>query len=168
MEEILWPSFNGEETYEENKALSIITAQVEALDKLTNGRIKAAFSKMEFSNPAMIAINRISRASRVDSLRYNEVIEQELEDKEDANELFESQHYRFEIYNEEYRFRVFSLDYRIIYPIGLDIDEDIAKELSIGYSQTVKSNSELKNLLKQVFTSKKIFTIISYIMQSHT
>lgn len=165
MEEILWPSFFGDTVVEENKSKDIISTQAKALKKITNGLVGATFSKViikEVNNNNVFEgagklLNYIA-TSKV------EVVEHELEGKKDVNVFFHSETYKFEIYNDQYRFRVFILRYNILYPIRLEIDEDIASELSIGYFQEINSNFELTQLLKKIFTSKKINTIISYIM----
>lgn len=168
MDEILWPSFSSRNGYEENKALDIITAQAEALKSLTNGKIQAVLTQSIVDSSTIRALNELSQAAKRSISLGREILPPELEGKRDINDLFISQTYKFEIFSDNYRFRVFILDNSVNYPITLEIDEGIAKEyFGTAYIQKVNSNDDLKRLLKKIFTSRKMYTIVNYIMTNN-
>lgn len=167
MEEILWPSFSNRNGYEENKALDIIKSQAEALKVLTNGKIQAVLSHSINDSETIKALNELSQATKRSLILARDKLSPELAGKKDINDLFDSQFYKFEIFSDSYRFRVFSLEYTVNYPIALEIDEGIAKEyFGASYIQKVNNNEDLKRLLKKIFTSKKMYTIVNYIMMN--
>ncbi len=65
-----------------------------------------------------------------------------------------------------YRFNVMTFAHRVdIYPMILDVDEDIANELGIeAYDIQIKDEKDFKKFLKSVFASKKINNVIRSIV----
>lgn len=163
----LWPDF-AEAKIDENNALKIIQEQAKSLGKKTKGKVKATFSKTQYKkipiNPDLEWVGGFPKLEI--GYKNVEVLEQELEDKKNINSLFSTQEYKFEIYNDKYRFRLFKVDYNISYPIAMHLDQDIAKELHQESTQTIKNDLELEQQLSLVFSSKKLITIITRIMQN--
>lgn len=93
-----------------------------------------------------------------------EVLDDELTGKTDANELYNFQPYKFEIYNEQYRFRVFVLRNRMMFPIQLDVDEGIRSELHLPTDIKIQSNSDLSEVVSDIFASHKLGTIVAQMM----
>lgn len=160
MTESLWPNFSTE-TVEENNSLEILKTQAKQLSKQTKGIVRATFSKINY------ATNYHSIAKAVENLTTmtleKELLDETLKDKKDANELYKTVKYKFEIYNDNYRFRLFAINYRLEYPITIEIDEDIKNELqheNIPMKETIDNDSDLKELLGNIFNSTKVKTII--------
>jgi len=167
MEEILWPAFGNNDGYEENRALEIINFQVQALESLTKGKVRAVFSESLFENKANIALKEIAKHAKTVKNSESSQLPPSLEGKKDVNDLFASRTYVFDVCNNDYRFRVFSIRYTINYPMMVEIDEGIAKEVGNGtYFKSISNNDDLKQLLKKIFASKKMYTIINYIMMN--
>lgn len=163
----LWPNFSLAET-EENRSIEILRSQARLLEKKTSGKVKATFSKISYkpdslSDSGLLAEALVSMASIVGEKKV-EVLDDELTGKTDANELYNFQSYKFEIYNEQYRFRVFVLRNRIVFPIQLDVDEGIRSELHLPTDINIQSNSELKEIVSNIFASHKLGTIVMQMM----
>jgi hypothetical protein len=157
--EDLWPNFDKTEQVE-NNSIEILRTQARALDKKTNGKVKATFSKVQYNTKDYIDFREIGRGL-FSGQTPEEELEVELRNKADANTLFSKTEYKFEIYNEVFRFRVFKVRYSKLYPISLAIDDGIARELSIETTQSVNDDLQLKKTLAKIFTSKKIVSIIN-------
>lgn len=163
----LWPNFSSVEV-EENHSIEILRAQARLLEKKTSGKVKATFSKISYktdspSNSGLLAEALVSMASMVGEKKV-EVLDDELTGKTDANELYNFQPYKFEIYNEQYRFRVFVLRNRMMFPIHLDVDEGIRSELILPTDIKIQSNSDLTEVVSNIFASHKLGTIVAQMM----
>ena len=162
----LWPSFDGTDI-EKNNSLAILQAQANALEKKTDGKVKAKLSLTKYKKVNTNSFGEILSAAGRNLVSYEnvEVFESELENKKDANMYFSNEEYKFEIYNDEFRFRIFKVNYNILYPISLTIDAGIAKELNNMVSiQLIRSDSALEDLLEKIFNTKKLYTIVSELM----
>lgn len=163
----LWPDFSLVER-EENQSIEILRAQARLLEKKTSGKVKATFSKISYktdslSTSGLLAEALVSMTSMVGEKKV-EVLDDELAGKTDANELYNFQLYKFEIYNEQYRFRVFVLKNRMMFPIQLDVDEGIRSELNLPANIKIQSNSHLNEVVSNVFGSHKLGTIVAQMM----
>ena len=160
----LWPDFSNE-TDEKNETLEIIREQAKLLQGLTKGKVKASFSKIEYKYDAQSVTDNLSNiVYSIKEQMCEEIPDLELAGKENANRLFTTQLYRFEIYNNTYRFRVFRLAYSQIYPITFFIDEGIAEEIKTNREQEVQNNTEVRNLLSQILRSRKLVSLIYQLM----
>jgi len=164
----LWPNFSQNET-EENKSIEILREQARALEKKTNGKVKATFSKIEYrENLASITANAGKIFAPLLINAQDEILDDELQQKKDFNELYRVTKYKFEIFNDSYRFRLFTLNHREVYPIDLVLDEGIKSELAASSScslNVVEGNSELESLLILIFTSNKVKTVVGRMMK---
>lgn len=164
----LWPNFSFEEM-EENKAVDILREQARALEKKTNKKVNATFSKIEYKENANAITSQIGKMiASISSPERDEILDEELKEKRDVNEFYKTTKYKFEIYNDTYRFRVFVLYNRMVFPINLDVDEGIKSELQDDISAEIKSNAELQNLLASIFSSQKLRTVITQMMKNTT
>ena len=162
----LWPEFNIENR-EENRAIPILREQARLLEKKTNQRVKATFSKITYKEPPLVqSMQYVASALSMYSEHCNqEILDDELCSKKDINSLFNPTKYKFEIYNETYRFRVFVLNYSEIFPVTLVLDSGIGEELNNRTEIEIDNNNELENLLSSIFSSKKVVNVISRMMQ---
>lgn len=165
MTESLWPNFLTE-TVEENNSLEILKTQAKQLSKQTKGIVRATFSKINYNSKYSNVLKTLEKFSS-EGLS-TELSDDDLKDKKDANELYKTAKYKFEIYNENYKFRLFVINYRLEYPITIEIDEDIKNELKLEHTPvkgTIDNDNELKELLSNIFNSKKVRTIIVRMIQ---
>ena len=168
----LWKDLNlfAEEVVE-SQAIKILREQARLLNKKTNGMVKATFSKINYKTSFVETFVEAVGTAMPDYLKSEkaEILEDDLKDKEDLNEMYTSVRYKFEIFNDTYRFRIFTLNYKKIFPIQIEIDGGIRKELNIqSASEDVNSDEELTELVSKVFSSRKLSTIISKMMSQQS
>lgn len=159
--ESLWPIFDEVEL-ERNQTIEILRQQARAISKDTNNKIKATFSKMEYKKGAITAVEQLDAVVKaVSPANFEEVLDEELIGKQNVNDLFTAEKYKFEIYNEEYRFRLFTVKYCELFPIALIVDDGISKEISYRNDQPINSNEDLKKIVRDIFSCKKVRTVIA-------
>lgn len=166
----LWdiPTLNHNDNSTENVVI-LIKEQTDFLKQITNSKVYAKFGKIKNvglgHSIAAIALKTSDR----------EIIEGENTDElEDANSLYKAQRYGFELYNSNYKFRIFELVLSPLYPIKLIADEGVAQEIKENCLYTfsssrnyieIKSDEELIEYLKIIFTSRKVKFIIQKMLQ---
>lgn len=156
----LWPDFLSS-IVEKNDAIEILREQARLLEKKTDKKVKATFSKIEYKN----GTEQLGRfVQHISESISSEVLEDELNGKKDANDLYRIINYKFEIFNAHYRFRVFTLHYKEFYPFYMTLDEGIKNELAYVSDICIDSNQSLNEILTAIFTSQKMRTIISRMM----
>ena len=160
--ENLWPSFDEEKT-EINEAVIILREQARNIQKDTKNKIRATFSKVSYKKSGPIfAAEQVGHAMlAISSPVYEEVLEEELLEKENVNKLFEITKYKFEIFNDEYRFRLFILNYSELFPITMDVDGGILEDISYKNKDNIESNDDLKKILRDIFSSPKVRRVVS-------
>ena len=160
----LWPDFLADEV-ETNDSVEILREQARLLEKKTNKKVKATFSKVLYSSDLQ-QFDTVGKAiARLTAQTGGEVLEEELSGKKDVNDLYKIINYKFEIFNASYRFRVFTLHNQIFFPIYITLDEGIKDELHFSDDICIESNAELKEIVSSVFSTQKIKTIISKMMR---
>ena len=163
--ESLWPKFE-DEVLEENNSIQILRDQAKAIKTETNGIVHATFSKMNYKSGATDVVKTIGQiASAISSTSGEELLDKELAGKVDVNALFKKTRYKFEIYNTEYRFRLFVLNYSEMFPISLDVDGGILEDTQYKNCYPLSSNDELKDTLKEIFSSNKVRSVVSKMLQ---
>lgn len=159
--ESLWPNFDRP-VVEENNTINILRAQARAIKNQTKNAINATFSRMNYKqNPVNAMKSFSSFLTGLSSPMYEEVLDDELADKEDINILYKQTTYKFELYNSEYRFRLFIFHYREMFPVSLDVDEGILEDIEYKNNSPILSNDELTNVIKEIFNSRKVYSVVS-------
>lgn len=159
----LWPDFDMTEQSETNNALKILREQSRALAKKLENKVRATFSKIQYTktlsgfSTALSVMETISSATQA---KKEEILEEDLTGKTDISDVLKEQHYKFEIYNERYRFRLFTYTYSPIYPNKMLLDENIAKEIEKNQVISVENDHELIDLLRLIFSSQRVGRII--------
>lgn len=159
----LWPDFDMTEQSEANNALKILREQSRALAKKMGNKVKATFSKIQYTEtqsgltPALSVVATLSAATQV---KREEVLEEDLTGKTNISDVLKEQYYKFEIYNEKYRFRLFTYTYTPIYPNKMLLDENISKEIGEKQEVSVENDQELIDLLRSIFSSQRVARII--------
>lgn len=144
--------------------IDIMKQQAQHLRKATDGKVLARFRKIK-----NITTNLVEAAS---ILSGNIFEEQDAIPLEDANRLYISQRYGFEIYNPVYKFRIFEMDLTPLYPVSVYFGEGVLEDTRSFFSLNgmedvenktrfiIKSDSEFMDSLKVVFSCKKVKYIL--------
>ena len=166
--ENLWP--NPEEFHnnsiEENNSIGILRDQARAIKSITNGIVNATFSKINYKPGPANALKAIGQFVNTLTGSYEEVLDEDLKDKEDINALFLVNKYKFELFNSNYRFRLFVFNYSELFPVSLVVDEGILDDINYTNGAPISNNTELKSHLKEILSSSKVRTVISKMLQS--
>lgn len=159
--ENLWPSFN-EEQIEINEAVKILREQARYIQNDTKSKIRATFSKVSYKKSGpLYAVEQVGQVMLTMPPAYEEVLEEELQGKENVNNLFATTKYKFELFNDEYRFRLFVLNNRELFPVTLEVDGGILEDISYQNKGEIGSNDDLKSILREIFSSPKVRRVVS-------
>lgn len=160
----LWPDFDTTEQSEANNALKILREQSRALAKKMGNKVKATFSKIQYTETLSGLTSALSVVattfSAATQVKREEVLEEDLTGKTNISDVLKEQYYKFEIYNEKYRFRLFTYTYTPIYPNKMLLDENISKEIGEKQEVSVENDQELIDLLRSIFSSQRVARII--------
>lgn len=158
----LWPDFDMIEQTEANNALKILREQSRALAKKMGNKVKATFSKIQYTETLSGLTSALSVVATLNAakVKREEVLEEDLTGKTNISDVLKEQYYKFEIYNEKYRFRLFTYTYTPIYPNKMFLDENIAKEIDEKQEVSVENDQELIDLLRSIFSSQRVARII--------
>ena len=106
----LWPDFDMIEQTEANNALKILREQSRALAKKMGNKVKATFSKIQYTETLSGLTSALSVVATLNAakVKREEVLEEDLTGKTNISDVLKEQYYKFEIYNEKYRFRLFT------------------------------------------------------------
>lgn len=158
----LWPDFDMIEQTEANNALKILREQSRALAKKMGNKVKATFSKIQYTETLSGLTSALSVVATLNAakVKREEVLEEDLTGKTNISDVLKEQYYKFEIYNEKYRFRLFTYTYTPIYPNKMLLDENIAKEIDEKQEVSVENDQELIDLLRSIFSSQRVARII--------
>lgn len=147
----------------------ILKRQAEYLKNGTNGKVKAKFNK--------IVDLKSGLSSVIAALSWSKTEDDEINNLQNANELYSSQRYGFEIYNDSFKFRIFEMNLSPLYPVSIYLDEGVLEDsgatllgMSIQSGKyanefKVTSDNELKECLQIVFSSKKVKYILYRLQQ---
>ena len=163
----LWPEFKTENTSEESMAVEILEEQAQLLSEKTGGKVRAKFYKVQYTPSLQTFAETVSRV--IGSQKVTEATDEDLVDKKDINLLYDYSKFYFELFNETYHFRVFTLKNRTIFPIQMVMDEGIWEELNFPLQEQpleINGNEDLKDVVKQVFSSKKVISIVNRLMKA--
>lgn len=147
----------------------IMKQQAQYLKEDTNGKVMGKFSRIK-----NIMVNIAGLAATLSSEITDD---NEINNLSDANNLYKSQKYGFEIYNQTYKFRIFEMSLSPLYPISVMIDEGVLEDTQESLSNCIekgstntafiiRSDNELLECLKIVFSSKKVKYILYKLQQA--
>ena len=172
----LWGFSSVKNEPEVNMSEDLIRDAIDELERETNGKIKATFSKIEYAKAGdtrpFTEILEISRKIPMpfslheeDKGRIIEVDDKELSDKEDINTFHDMEVYKFEIFNDKYRFRIFTLVNSIAFPVKIMLDEGIASELEMKKpSMEIFSNDDMEKSLRQILRTQKVRNVVNQLI----
>ncbi len=145
----------------------ILHQQAEYLKSGTNGKVMAKFSKLRnaFTCPT-------DPSAALSSKTADETM-----DLPDANTLYHTQCYGFEIYTSSYKFRIFEINLSPLYPVSISFDEGVLedsaaklRELRIERGMrenqyVVHTDEEFIETLGAVLSSKKVIYLLYKLQQ---
>ena len=164
MSESLWTKI--EEVSNDNNTLDILKEQSYIISDQTKGKIKCFFGRIQYNIPDLSTVDKM--LTKLTSKAVGtECVEEELKDKQDMSSFLnpDKGKYKFELYNDTFHYRLFTYTYSMFFPNTLDIDDGICEELNLSHSISINSNEELKNYLKDIFSSKSVRTALKMMMQ---
>lgn len=149
--------------------VEIMKQQAQYLNEETNGKVLGKFSKIKNVMAHIAGLAAALSTEISDDTEINKL--------SDANALYRSQWYGFEIYNKTYKFRIFEMNLSPLYPISLMFDEGILEDTrenlsyctekgSVDTTFIIKSDDNLLEFLKIIFSSKKVKYILYRLQQA--
>lgn len=146
----------------------ILQKQAEYLKSGTNGKVMAKLSKLR--NDFRCHTDRPSAA-------LSSKPADETKDLPDANALYHTQPYGFEIYTTSYKFRIFEINLSPLYPVSMLFDEGVLEDSSARLRELRIERGELENqyvihsdeefieTLRATFSSKKVVYLLYKLQQ---
>ena len=157
--ENLWGdnSIAGEET---SQILEFLEAQCQYFNE-SDSVAKAKLVEMQYYQSAMaILVRGVLSSTALTQGRY-ESQDVETEEKTDINDLLKDKYYALTLYNDKYKFNVFYISVFAYYPIKIELDFDIAKEINGGNKEmTIVDFDELKRLLADILKTNKVRCVV--------
>ena len=95
----LWPDFDMTEQSEANNALKILREQSRALAKKMGNKVKATFSKIQYTEALSgltSALSVVATLSAATQVKREEVLEEDLTGKTNISDVLKEQYYKFE------------------------------------------------------------------------
>lgn len=119
--ETLWDdSLDSRDITTTGNVVGLMGKATEALREKTDGNVRGRFIKVKKLAGAEAALLELSKASS--KLLDNDGLA-------DANDLYASKRYAYDIISGTYRFRLFSVVLEPVYPLDLVFDEGVLKEM---------------------------------------
>lgn len=173
--ENLWPESIDDGYVSTNNIVAIMKQQAEYLKKKTNNNVFLRFSHIKSVTPITTMASVMSSLSVLTEKSVcSEYIGDVPVDKlKDANELYTQKQFGCEIYNHQYRFRLFEMSLPPLYPIEVVIDEGIVSDIRGQYladpfvenTLAIDNDNEFLEMLKSVFSSRKVIYILNRLME---
>ena len=126
----VWAGVFGEDiSYSTKNVIPFFKRQCEQIKVGSNGRVRARFKKLEFTERQANLPSSVSAMGLIPA--GGEVVREEMDalDGIDLNDFFEPSDYAFDVYSEKYKFRVLTLELGAIYPLRFYLDDAIENEL---------------------------------------
>lgn len=118
----LWDdALDNNELTTTDRVVELMGDCAKSLGKRTNGKVRGRFIRAKQLAGAGVAVAEMSKILAAFPV--------EDDDLSDANDLYSSKRYAFDIISDTYRFRLFSVLLRPVYPIDLAFDEGVLKEM---------------------------------------
>ena len=157
--ENLWNNDNvaGEET---SSIIELLKEQCLYFNE-KNTTAKAKVIEMQYYQSAMaILVRGVVSSTALTQGRY-ESQDVETEEKTDINDLLKDKYYALTLYNDKYKFNIFYISVFAYYPIKIELDYDIAKEINGGNKEmTIADFEELKSVLANILKTNKVRCVV--------
>lgn len=175
--EDLWPDSIEDQYIPTANIAEIMKQQAAYLKNKSHGKVLLRFGHIKSITPFTIAETTMTSISAIAKMHApREYIDNSnIDELKDANELYSQKRFGCELHNHSYRFRLFEMDLPPLYPIDVCVDEGIAFDIKEQYSEEafekyvlqVNNDNEFIELLKSIFSSKKVTYIRARLMEAN-
>lgn len=139
-----------------DKVIKCINEQCDALNEITNGKVKAVFQTKR---------NDLFSTTQLAAKSLKKMFVNEKETK--AQELIANKIYEFYITdkNNEYEFPIFSISMNKNFPIFLKVDSSLVQEIALNEEYKLNGYDEFDSLFRQIIQSTRISYIVEQLIQ---
>ena len=162
----LWET-NNLENIKTSNIVELLQSQCEHFNKQHNNLIEAKMVEMQYYQSVMSNLAQAFASNiMLTSGRY-EYSDEEIKEKENINNLLKDLYYSFVIYNKKYRFNILYISIYPYYPMKIELDSDIAKELNLDSKVVeVVDFKNLEDWLVKIFNSNKVKCVINKLKET--
>lgn len=165
--ENLWEDlFTSNEMNTTDSFISIIDSYARDLESASANKVHARFTQIKITESSPLLISQ-EYAQTVKSVFQSTKTEKDQLSQKDANSLYDTNRYAFDIYGDEYKFRVFTADVGPVYPVRVEPDKDICYEVEDDlerfldlYTETVNywinDDDAVRSFFKVIIKSRKM------------
>lgn len=127
--ENLWEDlFTSNDINTTDSFITIIDSYAQDLESASSNKVHARFTQIKITESSPLQISQ-EYAQTVKSVIQGTKTEKDQLSQKDANSLYDTNRYAFDIYGDEYKFRVFTADVGPVYPVHVKPDKDICHEV---------------------------------------
>lgn len=167
----LWDdSFDSCDVASTGNVVELMSRATKALRKKTDGKVRGRFIKVKSLAESQVALSELAKATS--RFLYDD-------DLADANQLYASKRYAYDIISGTYRFRLFSVVLEPVYPIDLIFDEGVSKEMEesspgsqLGQSASgvisITSDDELMVAFANAISTRKVKYLLRRLCEEDT
>lgn len=173
--EDLWPDSIENQYIPTVNIDEIMRQQAVYLKNKSHGKVLLRFGRIKSITPFTMTEATMTGISAIAKMHApKEYIDNSnVDELKDANELYSQKRFGCELHNHSYRFRLFEMDLPPLYPINVCIDEGITSDIKGQYFEEtfdknvlqVNNDNEFIELLKSIFSSKKVTYIRARLME---
>ena len=143
--ENLWEDlFTSNEINTTDSFISIIDSYARDLESASSNKVHARFTRIKNTESSPLLISQ-EYAQTLKSALQNTKAEKEQLSQKDANSLYDTNKYAFDIYGDEYKFRVFTADVGPVYPVRVEPDINICYEVGVDLERFLDFYTETPN-----------------------
>lgn len=143
--ENLWEDlFSSNDINTTDSFISIIDSYAQDLEAASRNKVHARFTQIKITESSPLLISQ-EYAQTVKSVFQNSKTEKDQLSQIDANSLYDTHRYAFDIYGDEYKFRVFTADVGPVYPVRVKPDKDICHEVEDDLERFLDSYTDTLN-----------------------
>lgn len=163
----LW-EINDLENIQTSNIVEFLESQCDHFNKKYSNSISAKMVEMQYYQSVMSNLAQAFASNiMLTSGRY-EYGDNEIKEKENINNLLKDLYYSFVIYNKKYKFNIFYISIYPYYPMKIELDSDISKELNL--ESKIIEVVDFKNLeewLIKIFNSNKVKCVINKLKETN-
>lgn len=175
--ENLWEDlFTSNEIITTDTFISIVDSYARDLEAASSNKVHARFTQIKFTESSPLLIPQ-EYAQTVKSVFQNATTEKDQLSQIDANSLYDTNRYAFDIYGNEYKFRVFTADVGPAYPVRVKPDKDICHEVEDDlerfldlYTETlnywINDDEAVHSFFKVIIKSRKMQLMVKRLSEN--
>ncbi len=162
----LWKE-NDLENIKSSDIIDFLQSQCNFFNEKNGVLMTAKLVEMQYYQSTISALTQsFSTNMSLLSGRY-EYSEEKIQEKENINNVLKNLYYSFVIYNSKYRFNVFYISIYQYYPIKVEVDFDISKELNLQSNMIeIVDFESLEEWITKIFNSNKLKCVINKLRET--